>query len=186
MDVSVPEKSEDESHQYIYKILLPYLSLLFYQDRDPPSHLVAVLAQVLKVMPENLARIELPQLIQKLSSKLRADLQSSRVNTREAICAMLDVTGYKYLSFVINSINSTLQNRGVQGYIKGYSVYFVLKNIENKLEHGEIDEHLGAFYEIFEIDIFGDVARDRQERKESEKLFKKTFKEGSFRNLNTY
>ena len=178
LEVSIPEKSEDESHQYIYKTLLPYLSLLFYQDRDPPSHLVAVLAQVLKVMPENLARIELPQLIQKLSSKLRADLQSSRVNTREAICAMLDVTGYKYLSYVINSINSTLQNRGVQGYVKGYSVYFVLKNIENKLEHGEIDEHLGAFYEIFEIDIFGDVARDRQERKESEKLFKKTFKEG--------
>ncbi|QDZ25515.1 U3 small nucleolar RNA-associated protein [Chloropicon primus] len=172
------EQQFPEPLQYIYKVVLPYLSLLFYQDRDPPSYLVAVLAQVLKVMPENLTRIEIPQLIQRLSSRLKNDLQSSRVNTREAICAMLDVTGYQYLSYVINSVDSTLLNRGVQGYIKGYSVYFILKNIENKLAHGEIDEHLDALFDIFQVDIFGDVARDRQERKESEKLFSKTFKEG--------
>ena len=171
-------QQDSEPIQYIYKILLPYLSRLFYQDKDPPSHLVAALAQVLKVMPENLTKIEMPQLIQRLSSRLKIDMQSSRENTRAAMCAMLDVSGYKYLSYVINSIDSTLMNRGVQGYIKCYSVYYLLKSIENKLPEGEIDDHLNAFFEIFSTDIFGEVAQDRQERKESEKLFKKSFKEG--------
>ena len=163
---------------YVYRVLLPYLSALFYQDRDPPSYLVAVLAQVLRVMPENLTRIELPQLIQRMSSRLKNDLGQSRINTREAICALLDVTGPAYLSSVLNSIDSSLMNRGVQGYIKCYSVYYVLKNVEGKMRRGEVDEHLDAFFTVFRVDLFGDVARDRQERKDSEKLFAKTFKEG--------
>jgi U3 small nucleolar RNA-associated protein 20 len=179
-DMSSEEKpvSGSEPIQYIYRTLLPYLSGLFYQDKDPPSYLVAVLSQVFRIMPDNLSKIEMPQLIQKLSSRLKNMMLSSRDNTRIAICAMLDVSGYKYLSYVVNSIDSSLLSHGVQGYIKPYTLYFLIKHLESKVSEGEIDVHIQTFFGVFELDLFGNIAEDRQDRKNSEKLFKKTFKEG--------
>ena len=171
-------RMEGEPLQFTQQSILPYLNYVFYRKEDPSTHVVGVLAQTLKLLPKDVSRIEVPQLIHRLTKLLRHELLSMRDVARSGLAALLKEIGPTYLSDMVRIIDSSLRNTGTQGYVKGFTIFKLMKDTEGSLQHKEIDCHLQAFLDILELDIFGDVARDRQERKDADKLFKKSFREG--------
>ncbi|KAJ3340595.1 U3 snoRNP protein [Gonapodya sp. JEL0774] len=180
------EQSEHIFSVVLEKLLPGLYKYLKQEDDETVSIRVPIalaIAKLLKRLPPETLRSQLPQLLLNLCVLLRSRMQSARDSTRETLSKILELLGPDYLSFVIVQLKTSL-NRGYQKHVMTYTVNSLIANMAPNLKIGDIDYCLEELVPILIDDIFGDVA-DEKEIKELAGKTKEMKSHKSFETLET-
>ncbi|KXS20992.1 hypothetical protein M427DRAFT_499228 [Gonapodya prolifera JEL478] len=161
------EESDRSEHIFLVVIgkILPQLHKYLKEEDDQTVSIrvpvALAIAKLLKRLPEDSLKQQLPQLLLSLCGLLRSRLQSARDSTRETLSKILDLLGPDYLSFVIAQLKTSL-TRGYQKHVLSYTVSALIAHLAPNVTTGDIDYCLEDIVTILTDDIFGEVAEEKE------------------------
>lgn len=114
------------------------------------------LVKVLKLLPEELMRLELPRTLQLVANLLKNRIQSARDDARVVLVDMATELGPEYLPFVIEVMRSALPDYGFTAHVLGYTMHAVLEGVAPEAANmpGSIDDCLPMIIPILEASLF--------------------------------
>ena len=145
--------------------LIPFLHANL-EDRKRESvrgPVAASMVKLLKRLPEDTMRDQLPKILQVVCNLLRARLQRIRDDAREVLIGLATELGDKYLMYVLHVLKSSLPMRGFTAHVLGYTTYFVMEGLDvaDSLRIAD-DSLVTVILSIVEGDLFGDVAEAKE------------------------
>jgi U3 small nucleolar RNA-associated protein 20 len=121
------------------------------------------MVKLLKRLPEDMMRDELPKILQVVCNLLRARLQRIRDDARGVLIGLSTELGGRYLMYVLHVLKSSLPMRGFTAHVLGYTTYFVLEALDAAGGLRIADDSLVmVILSIVEGDLFGDVAEAKE------------------------
>ncbi|CAM6096312.1 unnamed protein product [Calypogeia fissa] len=160
-DQSMVRQLPPEILSLLRKRVLPEIRQLMVSKAGIVSTPVALTqVKILKLMPEKIVEIELPQVVQTVINALKSRSQAVRDEARAALVAITETLGANYLHFVVDVLQSSL-TKGFELHVLGYTLNSVLVKLVPKLKVGEIDYCLKQILEVLEKDIMGEVAEEK-------------------------
>ena len=122
------------------------------------------LVKILKVLPQDYARQELPKVLQTVCNLLKLRLQRLRDEARDVLSDMTKELGPMYLPFVIQVLKSSLPSRGFTAHVLGYTFHQVLQSVAPAAREnpGCLDCCIDQALEIIENDLFGEIAEAKE------------------------
>lgn len=134
----------------------------------------ASMVKLLKRLPEDTMRDQLPKVLQVVCNLLRARLQRIRDDARQVLIGLATELGDAYLMYVLHVLKSSLPMRGFTAHVLGYTTYFVLEGLDAAGSLRIADDGLvTVVLSIVEGDLFGDVA-DAKEASEFASSYKES------------
>ena len=123
----------------------------------------ASMVKLLKRLPEDAMRDQLPKILQVVCNLLRARLQRIRDDARGVLIGLATELGDGYLMYVLHVLKSSLPMRGFTAHVLGYTTYFVLEGLDvaDSLRIAD-DSLVTVILSIVEGDLFGEVAEAKE------------------------
>lgn len=120
------------------------------------------IVKFIKVLPGDLIEVKLPGVLTGFCQILRAKSQELRDMLRRSLGSIAGILGAKYLVFIIRELKGALR-RGTQLHVLGYTVHYLLTEMTDVLQHGDLDDSVGMISEIMMEDIFGVTGSEKDE-----------------------
>ncbi|XP_062441952.1 small subunit processome component 20 homolog [Rhea pennata] len=150
----VAKVKRDEEHKLVK-------SNVVNDDEVVRVPLAFAMVRVMQCLPQEVMEANLPSILLKVCSFLRNRAQEIRDIARNTLTKIMEVLGAQYLLYILKEMQSTLVH-GYQLHVLTFTVNLLLKGLTNKLSAGDLDPCLDILVEIFNQELFGDVAEEKE------------------------
>lgn len=143
--------------------------------------LALAMVKLLQQLPGDTIDRNLPGILLKVCRFLASRAKDIRVSARDTLTKIIQSLGPAYFSYVVSEMRSVLK-RGYQLHVLCYSLWDILKSIVPKLKSGDLDSSVTTLTEIFNEELFGEIA----EEKEVDGIVSKLFEARTSKSLDSY
>ncbi|KAJ6656317.1 hypothetical protein lerEdw1_003820 [Lerista edwardsae] len=124
--------------------------------------LAFAMVKLMQTLPQDVMQGNLPSILLKVCSLLRNRAQEIRDVARNTLMKIMEALGPQYLQYVLREMQSTLVH-GYQMHVLTFTVHLLLKGLaSNKLNVGDLDPCIEIMIEIFNHELFGEVAEEKE------------------------
>ncbi|KAM8982078.1 small subunit processome component 20 homolog [Sarcophilus harrisii] len=123
--------------------------------------LAFAMVKLMQSLPQGVMEANLPSILLKVCTLLRNRAQEIRDVARNTLTKIIETLGVHYLQYILKELQSTLV-RGYQVHVLTFTIYILLKGLANSLKVGELDPCLDIMIGIFNHELFGSVAEEKE------------------------
>ncbi|CAM4466104.1 unnamed protein product [Lepidochelys olivacea] len=123
--------------------------------------LAFAMVKVMQSLPQEVMEANLPSILLKVCSLLRNRAQEIRDIARNTLTKIMEALGARYLQYVLREMQSILIH-GYQVHVLTFTVHLLLKGLTSRISTGDLDTCLDIMIEIFNQELFGDVAEEKE------------------------
>ncbi|KYO17523.1 small subunit processome component 20-like protein [Alligator mississippiensis] len=125
--------------------------------------LAFAMVKIMQSLPQEVMEANLPSILLKVCSLLRNRAQEIRDIARNTLTKIIEALGAQYLQYILKEMQSTLVH-GYQVHVLTFTVHLLLKGLTSRLHAGDLDPCLDILIEIFNQELFGDIAEEKEVR----------------------
>ncbi|XP_060050218.1 small subunit processome component 20 homolog isoform X2 [Erinaceus europaeus] len=123
--------------------------------------LAFAMVKLMQSLPHEILEANLPSILLKVCVLLKNRAQEVRDIARSTLAKIIEDLGVHYLQYVLKELQSTLV-RGYQVHVLTFSVHMLLQGLTKKLQVGDLDSCLNIMIEIFNHELFGAIAEEKE------------------------
>ncbi|XP_075407217.1 small subunit processome component 20 homolog [Tenrec ecaudatus] len=123
--------------------------------------LAFAMVKLMQSLPQEVMETNLPGILLKVCALLKNRAQEIRDSARSTLAKIIEDLGVRYLQYVLKELQTTLV-RGYQVHVLTFTVYMLLHGLTNKLQVGDLDSSLDIMIEVFNHELFGAVAEEKE------------------------
>ncbi|KAJ1163535.1 hypothetical protein NDU88_003993 [Pleurodeles waltl] len=123
--------------------------------------LAFALVKLMQSLPQPVMEANLPSILLKVCMLLRSRLQEIRDIARNTLIKIMETLGPVYLQYVLKEMQTVLV-KGYQVHVLSFTVNLLMKGLSSRLKSGDLDTCLDIMIEIFNHELFGDVAEEKE------------------------
>ncbi|KAM9071391.1 small subunit processome component 20 homolog isoform 1-T1 [Megaptera novaeangliae] len=123
--------------------------------------LAFAMVKLMQSLPQEVMEANLPSILLKVCALLKNRAQEIRDIARSTLAKIIEDLGVHYLQYILKELQTTLV-RGYQVHVLTFTVYMLLQGLTNKLQVGNLDSCLDIMIEIFNHELFGAIAEEKE------------------------
>ncbi|XP_053439547.1 small subunit processome component 20 homolog [Nycticebus coucang] len=123
--------------------------------------LAFAMVKLMQSLPPEVMEANLPSILLKVCVLLKNRAQEIRDIARSTLAKIIEDLGVHFLQYVLKELQTTLV-RGYQVHVLTFTVYMLLQGLTSKLQVGDLDSCLDIMVEIFNHELFGAVAEEKE------------------------
>ncbi|ERE90078.1 putative small subunit processome component 20 like protein [Cricetulus griseus] len=123
--------------------------------------LAFAMVKLMRSLPQEVMEANLPSVLLKVCVLLKNRAQEVRDIARSTLSKIIEDLGVRFLQYVLKELQTTLV-RGYQVHVLTFTVYTLLQGLTNKLQVGDLDPCLQIMTEIFNHELFGALAEEKE------------------------
>eukprot|EP00070_Physeter_catodon_P039395 XP_028346289.1 small subunit processome component 20 homolog isoform X3 [Physeter catodon] len=123
--------------------------------------LAFAMVKLMQSLPQEVMEANLPSILLKVCALLKNRAQEIRDIARSTLAKIIEDLGVHYLQYILKELRTTLV-RGYQVHVLTFTVYMLLQGLTNKLQVGNLDSCLDIMIEIFNHELFGAIAEEKE------------------------
>ncbi|KAM4676012.1 small subunit processome component 20 homolog [Discoglossus pictus] len=123
--------------------------------------LAFALVKLMQTLPQEIMEVNLPSILLKVCVLLRSRAQEIRDIARNTLIKIIETLGARYLHYVLKEMQTVLV-KGYQVHVLTFTVNLLLKGLTASLKSGELDGCLETLVQIFNNELFGDIAEEKE------------------------
>ncbi|XP_057596489.1 small subunit processome component 20 homolog isoform X2 [Hippopotamus amphibius kiboko] len=123
--------------------------------------LAFAMVKLMQSLPQEVMETNLPSILLKVCALLKNRAQEIRDIARSTLTKIIEDLGVHYLQYILKELQTTLV-RGYQVHVLTFTVYMLLQGLTNKLQVGDLDSCLDIMIEIFNHELFGAIAEEKE------------------------
>ncbi|KAM9672998.1 small subunit processome component 20 homolog isoform 2-T2 [Trichechus inunguis] len=123
--------------------------------------LAFAMVKLMQSLPQEVMDANLPSILLKVCALLKNRAQEIRDIARSTLAKIIEDLGVHYLQYILKELQTTLV-RGYQVHVLTFTVYMLLQGLTNKLQVGDLDSCLDIMIEIFNHELFGAIAEEKE------------------------
>ncbi|XP_064011087.1 small subunit processome component 20 homolog [Pogoniulus pusillus] len=123
--------------------------------------LAFAMVRMMQCLPQEVMEANLPSILLKVCTFLRNRFQEIRDVARNTLTKIMEVLGVQYLLYILKEMQSTLVH-GYQLHVLTFTVNLLLKGLANRLSAGDLDPCIDILIEIFNQELFGNIAEEKE------------------------
>ncbi|KAL4233743.1 hypothetical protein ACF0H5_008423 [Mactra antiquata] len=139
------------------------------------------MVKLLQNLPKGALERYLPGILLKVCNFLRSRAIEIRSTSRDTLIKIQNTLGPRFFPFILSELKGTLR-RGYQRHVLCYTVYQLLKNMEEVVKPGDIDVCLTMLQQVLHDEIFGEVS----DEKDVDGIKSKVFEARSSKSYDSY
>lgn len=156
--------SQEKLNNFIVNDIVPSIrKVLGLKQEDTLSirlPLAIPVIKFLKALPHDLIILKIPGVLTTLCQILRSKAQELRNMLRKVLGTITMILGAKYFFFILKELKGALR-RGSQLHVLGYTVHYLLVELQSSLQPGDLDDSLEILTEIIMEDTFGATGSEK-------------------------
>uniref|UniRef100_A0A6Q2ZBS3 UTP20 small subunit processome component n=1 Tax=Esox lucius TaxID=8010 RepID=A0A6Q2ZBS3_ESOLU len=119
------------------------------------------MVKLMQSLPTAVMDSNLPGIVMKLCVHLRNRFQEIRDVARNTLIKIIETLGVKYLQYLLKEMKSILV-KGYQVHVLTFTVYQLLSHLAPTLKSGDLDHCMGLLIDIFNNELFGALAEEKE------------------------
>ncbi|XP_029616907.1 small subunit processome component 20 homolog [Salmo trutta] len=119
------------------------------------------MVKLMQTLPTTVMDVNLPGILMKMCVLLRNRFQEIRDVARNTLIKIIETLGVKYLQYLLKEMKSILV-KGYQVHVLTFTVYQLLSHLAAILKPGDLDHCMGLLIDIFNNELFGAVAEEKE------------------------
>ncbi|KAM5288941.1 small subunit processome component 20 homolog [Ctenodactylus gundi] len=123
--------------------------------------LAFAMVKLMQSLPQEVMEANLPSILLKVCALLKNRAQEIRDIARSTLAKIIEDLGVHFLQYILKELQSTLV-RGYQVHVLTFTVHMLLHSLSSKLQVGALDSSLDIMIEIFNHELFGAVAEEKE------------------------
>nr|XP_021495750.1 small subunit processome component 20 homolog isoform X1 [Meriones unguiculatus] len=123
--------------------------------------LAFAMVKLMRSLPQEVMEANLPSILLKVCVLLKNRAQEIRDIARTTLSKIIEDLGVHFLQYVLKELQTTLV-RGYQVHVLTFTVYTLLQSLTSKLQVGDLDSCLHIMTEIFNHELFGALAEEKE------------------------
>nr|XP_048274589.1 small subunit processome component 20 homolog [Myodes glareolus] len=123
--------------------------------------LAFAMVKLMRSLPQEVMEANLPSVLLKVCVLLKNRAQEVRDIARSTLTKIIEDLGVHFLQYVLKELQTTLV-RGYQVHVLTFTVYTLLQGLTSKLQVGDLDPCLPIMTEIFNHELFGALAEEKE------------------------
>ncbi|KAM6214358.1 small subunit processome component 20 homolog [Rhynchocyon petersi] len=123
--------------------------------------LAFAMVKLMQSLPKEVMESNLPSILLKVCALLKNRAQEIRDIARSTLAKIIEDLGVHYLQYILKELQTTLV-RGYQVHVLTFTVYMLLHGLTNKLHVGDLDSCLDILIAIFNHELFGAIAEEKE------------------------
>lgn len=123
--------------------------------------LAFAMVKLMRSLPREVMEANLPSILLKVCVLLKNRAQEIRDIARSTLSKIIEDLGVHFLQYVLKELQTTLV-RGYQVHVLTFTVYTLLQGLSSKLQVGDLDSCLHIMTEIFNHELFGALAEEKE------------------------
>ncbi|KAM9389678.1 small subunit processome component 20 homolog [Phaethornis superciliosus] len=123
--------------------------------------LAFAMVRMMQCLPREVMEANLPSILLKVCTFLRNRFQEIRDIARNTLTKIMEVLGVHYFLYILKEMQSTLVH-GYQLHVLTFTVNLLLKGLATRLSAGDLDPCLDILIEIFNQELFGNIAEEKE------------------------
>ncbi|XP_044533441.1 small subunit processome component 20 homolog [Gracilinanus agilis] len=123
--------------------------------------LAFAMVKLMQSLPQGVMEANLPSILLKVCTLLRNRAQEIRDVARNTLTKIIETLGVHYLQYILKELQTTLV-RGYQVHVLTFTIYILLKGLASSLKVGELDPCLDIMIAVFNHELFGSVAEEKE------------------------
>ncbi|XP_036923704.1 small subunit processome component 20 homolog isoform X2 [Sturnira hondurensis] len=123
--------------------------------------LAFAMVKLMHSLPREVMEANLPSVLLKVCALLKNRAQEVRDIARSTLAKIIEDLGVHYLQYILKELQTTLV-RGYQVHVLTFTVHMLLHGLTSKLQVGDLDSSLGIMIEIFNHELFGAIAEEKE------------------------
>lgn len=136
-----------------------------HEDENEQILRVPMALAILKLLinlPSRTFEAHLPGLLFKVCDMLKSRAISVRNTTRDCLMKMIDALPQKrFYYYVFKELSNSLM-RGYQVHVLCFTNYMILKNVQERLSCGDLDNSLDILMSSVHLELFTDVSEEKE------------------------
>ncbi|XP_052810287.1 small subunit processome component 20 homolog [Mya arenaria] len=118
------------------------------------------MVKLLQNLPKGAVERYLPGILLKVCNFLKSRSPDVRNSARETLVKIQSTLGPRFFPFILSELRSSLR-RGYQRHVLCYTVFMLLKHMEESVRPGDIDVCLNSLQQVSNEEIFGEVSDEK-------------------------
>ncbi|XP_049638753.1 small subunit processome component 20 homolog isoform X1 [Suncus etruscus] len=123
--------------------------------------LAFAMVKLMQSLPHEVLEANLPSILLKVCALLKNRAQEIRDIARSTLAKIIEDLGVHYLQYILKELQSTLV-RGYQVHVLTFTIHMLLQGLTSKLHVGDLDSCLSIMIEIFNHELFGAIAEEKE------------------------
>ncbi|XP_006141449.2 small subunit processome component 20 homolog isoform X2 [Tupaia chinensis] len=123
--------------------------------------LAFAMVKLMQSLPQEVMEANLPSILLKVCVLLKNRAQEIRDIARSTLAKIIEDLGVHFLQYVLKELQTTLV-RGYQVHVLTFTVCMLLQGLSSKLQVGDLDSCLDIMIEIFNHELFGAIAEEKE------------------------
>uniref|UniRef100_A0A671YNT6 UTP20 small subunit processome component n=1 Tax=Sparus aurata TaxID=8175 RepID=A0A671YNT6_SPAAU len=119
------------------------------------------MVKVMQTLPPHIMEANLPGILIKVCVLLRNRFQEIRDVARGTLVKIIETLGYRYLQYLLKEMQSVLV-KGYQVHVLTFTVHRLLSVLSPTLKSGDLDPCMNMLIDIFNNELFGAVAEEKE------------------------
>ncbi|XP_044199894.1 small subunit processome component 20 homolog [Thunnus albacares] len=119
------------------------------------------MVKLMQTLPPHIMEANLPGILIKVCVVLRNRFQEIRDVARGTLVKIIETLGCKYLQYLLKEMQSVLV-KGYQVHVLTFTVYQLLSVLSPTLKSGDLDPCMNMLIDIFNNELFGAVAAEKE------------------------
>uniref|UniRef100_H3APA8 UTP20 small subunit processome component n=1 Tax=Latimeria chalumnae TaxID=7897 RepID=H3APA8_LATCH len=117
--------------------------------------------KLMQSLPKEVMEANLPSVLLKVCMLLRNRAQEIRDVARSTLTKIIETLGSQYLLYILKEMKAALV-KGYQVHVLTFTVHLLLKSLSNVLKSGELEPCMNLLIEIFNHELFGEIAEEKE------------------------
>ncbi|XP_008062889.1 small subunit processome component 20 homolog [Carlito syrichta] len=123
--------------------------------------LAFAMVKLMQSLPPEVMEANLPSILLKVCALLKNRAQEIRDIARSTLAKIIEDLGVHFLQYVLKELQTTLV-RGYQVHVLTFTVHKLLQGLTSKLHVGDLDSCVDILIEIFNRELFGAIAEEKE------------------------
>ncbi|KAF0029549.1 hypothetical protein F2P81_018654 [Scophthalmus maximus] len=119
------------------------------------------MVKLMQTLPPHIMEVNLPGILIKVCVVLRNRFQEVRDVARGTLVKIIETLGFRYLHYLLKEMQSVLV-KGYQVHVLTFTVYQLLSAVSSTLKSGDLDPCMNMLIDIFNNELFGAVAEEKE------------------------
>ncbi|XP_047194452.1 small subunit processome component 20 homolog isoform X2 [Hippoglossus stenolepis] len=119
------------------------------------------MVKLMQTLPPHIMEANLPGILIKVCVHLRNRFQEVRDVARATLVKIIETLGFRYLHYLLKEMQSVLV-KGYQVHVLTFTVHRLLFSLSPTLKSGDLDPCMNMLIDIFNNELFGAVAEEKE------------------------
>ncbi|XP_034382098.1 small subunit processome component 20 homolog isoform X2 [Cyclopterus lumpus] len=119
------------------------------------------MVKLMQTLPPEIMEANLPGILIKVCVVLRNRFQEVREVARGTLVKIIETLGYRYLQYLLKEMQGLLV-KGYQVHVLTFTVHQLLSVLSPTLKSGDLDPCMNMLIDIFNSELFGPVAEEKE------------------------